>query len=256
MSTSSRSHWSTLKSGNIIAFSARLLECSIQSPHQRFPIRPCPSSPFVRRDERDGTLVGELPLKQIRSSEARHVSADRQAKNIENGWGQMPGASPKYETAPPGNRTARAGTRSSSSGAAAPRRCVLEVIDSSAADTVLERQFPCHRSGPDRLGGGRGIVARCMTAPRSSIRPKFGNRPSAVARAMNSSDVVDGQDTEARSWCRWCRILHSVRRPGSTDRRRFTGTTQPTGTTTAVPATTTRTPAHVQRRSCPNVRRA
>src|SRR5688572_12049501 len=43
------------------------------------------------------------------------------------------------------------------------------------------------------------VVARCIDAPRSSSRPKFGSRPAATAGEITSSEAPSRQSTTTRA---------------------------------------------------------
>ena len=90
-------------------------------------------------------------------------------------------------------------------------------------------------------------VARCITAPASRIRPKFGSRPSAVALVMKSSEPASIATTVTRAG-RSVVPMSSVTsigwasRTGTAPRPRITS-----GASTEPPATITRSTAHVTR---------
>ena len=106
----------------------------------------------------------------------------------------------------PESRTAPARARSSSRAAAGSDRrrretdsCRPSGRRSSAA------AFPVATAAQTASADVGCSVARCITAPASRMRPKFGSRPSAVALVMKSSDpasmamIVDARATARRA---------------------------------------------------------
>ena len=64
-----------------------------------------------------------------------------------------------------------------------------EAVGRRGSHAVGRRPPARQRRGPHGSGCVGRSVSRCMTAPASSRRPKFGRRPSAVAGRMYSSDA-------------------------------------------------------------------